>query len=167
MKETESQRLVRWFDAYAARLVLYASNWVDRAAAEDVIQEVFLKLMRKSVSLTEEKAWLFTAVRHAAISLRRSVQRRDLRNRTASEQSPAWFDARPDDLIDAAAAQQILSKLPEEQREVILLRIWGDLTLAEIAAVTGERSSTLFSRYQSGLAEMRKQMESSCGTTKK
>jgi RNA polymerase sigma-70 factor (ECF subfamily) len=167
MKETEIQRLGRWFDTHAARLVLYAANWIDRAGAEDVVQEVFLRLLQKPVDANQETAWLFTAVRHAAISQRRSGQRRDLRQRATSQARPDWFESSPADLIDAATAQQMLAELPEEQREVILLRIWGGLTLAEVSRITGEPMSTLFSRYRTGLTEMRKRLEPSCQTIKR
>jgi len=52
--------------------------------------------------------------------------------------------------------------LPPEQREVIVMRIWAQMTLTEIAQVTGEAMSTLFSRYRAGLSEIKRIMESSC-----
>jgi RNA polymerase sigma-70 factor (ECF subfamily) len=79
-----------------------------------------------------------------------------------AEIRPDWFDPRPEDLIDAAEAQKALESLPGEQREVIVMRIWGQMTLSEINRVTGEAVSTLFSRYRTGLARIKQQMESSC-----
>ena len=130
MIERDSERLSRWFDAHSARLVLYARNWLDAGSAEDVVQEVFLRLLGASHSLVDEKAWLFTAVRNAAISAKRSLARRGKREEKAMQGRPDWFESRAEDLIDAAAAQEALSRIPSEQREVILLRLWGGLTLA-------------------------------------
>jgi RNA polymerase sigma-70 factor (ECF subfamily) len=161
MRETESQRLGRWFDAHAPRLALYARQWLDRAAAEDVVQDVFLRLISRPTDLIHERAWLFTAVRNAALGEQRSLQRRHRREQSTAARSD-WFESQPGDLIDAAAAQQVLADLPEEQREVILLRIWGGLTLSEISKVMSLPVSTLFSRYRAGLAEIRKTMELSC-----
>src|ERR1700704_4900798 len=126
----EAQRLGQWFDAHSARLVLYARQWVAESAAEDVVQEVFLRLLSKPLddAPQNEKAWLFTAVRHAAIDEQRRGQRRERRERHVAGFSPNWFERHPGDLIDANAAQEALSALPQEQREVILLRIWGTLT---------------------------------------
>jgi RNA polymerase sigma factor (sigma-70 family) len=164
MALSDAQRLGQWFDAHAARLVLYARQWLDRAAAEDVVQEVFLRLVSKPSgdAPDNEKAWLFTAVRRAAIDEQRSGRRRGRRERRAAESKPNWFDDHPGELIDAAAAQEALSALPPNQREVIVLRIWGKLTLAEISQVLGEPISTLFSRYKTGLGAIRYSMELSC-----
>jgi RNA polymerase sigma-70 factor (ECF subfamily) len=83
-----------------------------------------------------------------------------------AEGRPDWFESRTADLIDAADAQKALESLPGEQREVIVMRIWGQMTLNEISRVTGDAISTLFSRYQKGLTGIRQLMESSCQTKK-
>jgi RNA polymerase sigma-70 factor (ECF subfamily) len=154
--------LGKCFDAYGAGLVLYARQWLDVAQAEEVVQDAFLQMMSLRKSPQSEKAWLFTAVRNAAISRLRSQQRsRKHTERLAGERSE-WFSARADDAIDAATAQEALAGLLGEQREVIVLRIWAGMTLQEIADVTGQPVSTLFSRYQAGLAELRKRMGSPC-----
>lgn len=58
-----------------------------------------------------------------------------------------------------------MAELPEAQREAIVLRIWGGLTLAEMSQVLGEPVSTLFSRYRAALEAMRVHMEKSWETT--
>ena len=162
MSPIDPASLGTWFDACGAALVLYARQWLEWGQAEEVVQDAFLQLMSQRTAPDNAKAWLFTAVRHAAISRLRSHQRqRKHTERLASEQ-PQWFGARPDDLIDAATAQEALAGLPDEQREVIVLRIWAGLTLQEISDITHQPVSTLFSRYQAGLAQLRKRMESPC-----
>jgi DNA-directed RNA polymerase specialized sigma24 family protein len=60
-----------------------------------------------------------------------------------------------------------VNHLPPEQREVVVLRIWSGLTLAEVADVTGTSVSPAFVRYRAGLSEIRRIMESStCKATK-
>lgn len=159
-------QLGRWFDAYAPILVLYARQWLDAAGSEEVVQDAFLQLMSQRQPPENVKAWLFTTVRNAAISEIRSQQRRHRHTQRAVTERPTWFRSRPDELIDAAAAQQALAALPVEQREVIMLRIWAGMTLQEISQITGQPVSTLFSRYKTGLAELRKRMESPCGKKK-
>ena len=56
---TKAAQRGEWFDAYAARLVLYVRQWLPAAAAQDTIQEVFLKLATQPVP-GDVKAWLFT-----------------------------------------------------------------------------------------------------------
>ena len=52
--------------------------------------------------------------------------------------------------------QSALMKLPDYYREVLTLRIWGELTFEQIAEVTGAPPNTVASRYRYGLAELRK-----------
>ena len=125
------------FDAHAAALLLYARHWVDAAAAEDVVQRVFVRLLAGGRLPGDPRAWLFRCVRNEAISAWRSGRRRDHRQRAAAGTAPGWFDPRPEDPIDAAAAEAALRALPAELREVVALRLWSGLTLKEIAAVMG------------------------------
>jgi len=104
-------------------------------------------------------------VRNAAIDAQRSARRRDRREQTVagqSRQSRPWFESRPDDAIDAAAAEAALAGIAPDQREVILLRLWGGLTLRETAEVLGDPISTLFARYRAGLTAVRHAMENPC-----
>jgi RNA polymerase sigma-70 factor (ECF subfamily) len=155
-------QLARGFDAHAPSLVLFARQWLSRAAAEDVVQDAFVSLMAQRHPPDNLKAWLFTAVRNAAISCARSQSRRLTRETQEALRRGNWFESRPEDLIDASAAQVALDALPPEQREVIVMRIWAQMTLAEITQVTGQPTSTLFSRYRAGLSEIKRIMESSC-----
>jgi RNA polymerase sigma factor (sigma-70 family) len=159
---TDPSKLAKWFEAHAAPLVLYARQWVgDRARAEDVVQEVFVRLMAQPIEPPNIKAWLHASVRHAAIDEARSSDRRRRREETAAAVRPAsgWFDARPDDLIDAQAAEQALQDLPPRQREVVVLRLWSGMTLQEISQVIGLPVSTAHDEYRRGLDAIRRAME--------
>jgi len=161
-------QLARTFDAHAGALILFARQWLGSgAAAEDVVQDVFATLLAQRRAPDNMKAWLFKAVRNAAVSQTRSASRRSRREIKLAMDRPDWFEIRPEDLIDALSAQEAMASLPPEQREVIVMRIWGQMTLAEIADVTGLPTSTLFSRYRAGLSEIKRIMESSCHSTKK
>ena len=156
-------KLSAWFEAHAAPLVLYARQ-LTRERAQDVVQEAFVSLMQEPREPGNVKAWLYRAVRNAAISGMRSDRARVRRHDVLAETGPTWFDPRPDDLIDAAAAQARLEALPPARREVIVLRIWSDMSFPEIGNLTGLPVSTVFDHYRSGLAAIRQQMESSCHT---
>ena len=99
-------QLATSFDAYAATLVLFAHEWLVRSAAEDVVQDVFVNLLLQRRAPDNLKAWLFIAVRNAAISHARSATRRGNREKRHAVHRPDWFEPRPEDLIDAATAQQ-------------------------------------------------------------
>jgi RNA polymerase sigma-70 factor (ECF subfamily) len=154
-------RLSTWFDAHAARLVLYARQ-LTADGARDVVQEAFVSLLQEPREPDNVKAWLYRAVRNAAVSTMRSDRARARRHEAVATLAQGWFDARPDNLIDAAAAQRCLETLPPARREVIVLRIWSDMSFPEIAQITGLAVSTVFDHYRNGLAVIRKQMESSC-----
>jgi RNA polymerase sigma factor (sigma-70 family) len=152
-------QLGRWFDAYGARLALYGRQWLDAAQSEDVVQEVFIRLMAQPQPPENVKAWLFRSVRNGAISQLRRQKRRQKHTETLAASAQNWFENRPDDLLDAKTAQQALMQLPNEQREIVILRIWGQLTLREIAEIVGEPLSTVHHRYQAALQEIRIKMQ--------
>jgi len=164
MATIDPAELSRWFDRYAAALVMYARQWPSGESAEDVVQDAFVRLMAQRTAPANVKAWLFRVVRNAAVSGHRSQRRRKRRERHVGSRRGAWFENRPDDLIDATRAQEVLAALPDEQREPIVLRTWCEMGFQEIADLVGAPVSTIFSRYEAGLAAMRRKLESSCKT---
>ena len=158
--------LSRLFAAHAAGLTLYASQWLDRAAAEDVVHDVFLRLMEQEREPTSAKGWLYRAVRNAAISAIRSPSRRRTHEASAASHQSEWFVTSDDDVIDAARAQEMLQSLETDQREVVTLRIWAQMSFKEIAAVVDLPLSTVFDRYRSALDEIKRKLESPCPMNK-
>ncbi len=152
------------FEAHAARLTLYARQWLDLAPAEDAVQEVFLKLAAIGIEPRDARAWLYRAVRNAAISAMRSQSRRARREREAAAQRETWFEPNPARLIDAQQVQEALSHLPAQQREIIVLRIWAGMTLAEVSATVELPLSTVHDQYRAALRAVRERMDSPCST---
>lgn len=172
MTPADGDPVADMFDAHAAALLLYARQWVAAAAAEDVVQRVFVRLVAGGRLPAEPRTWLFRCVRNEAIAAWRSDRRRDCRERAAaasrraaSAGQPGWFVARPDDRLDAATAQAALETLPADQREAVVLRLWSGLTLKEIAAVTGCGVTTAHDRYHAALAALRLRLEHPCERT--
>ncbi|MBN1362891.1 MAG: sigma-70 family RNA polymerase sigma factor [Sedimentisphaerales bacterium] len=165
MRSIDSEQLSEWFDAYSDRLTLYARTWLGDDAAQDVVQVAFTRLISLAAPPTDARSWLFRTVRNEAITrLRRRARHRRHGKRLSAEQT-AWFDSRSDDLIDAQMAQEVLMALEQPQREVVVLRIWGQMSLKEVAEVVGASLTTVHSRYKAALAAIRKRMERSCRTT--
>lgn len=148
----------QWFEAYGPRLVLYARQWVG-SAADDVVQDAFVSLIGLKAPPDHEQAWLFRAVRNAAISRLRSRKRRKHRETAVAVNVSDMFIVKPNDLLDAAEVSELVSGLPDDQREVVVLRIWGQLTLEATAEVVGTSVATVFRRYQAGLESIRKSLE--------
>ena len=159
----EAAELSGWFEAHAAPLVLYARQWLPRPAAEDVVQEVFVRLMLQSRPPANTRAWLYAAVRNAAVSQWRSSRRHEqrLQEWCGGEE---WFDPPSPDALDAEAASKAIAQLPALDREILVLRIWSGLKLAEIGRIVGIPVSTVFHHYQQSLAQVRQRMSVPCKT---
>jgi len=153
-----------WYDAYSGGLMLYARNWLGEEAAGDAVQVAFVRLMGQGAAPRDVKAWLFRTVRNEAITRLRKRERRSRHFGRMLSEGPCWFESHPEDLIDARTAQEILLELPQEQNEVVLLRIWGQLTLKQIAGVVGSPLTTVHSRYKAALAIIKERMQRSCRT---
>jgi RNA polymerase sigma-70 factor (ECF subfamily) len=156
----DAERLSKLFHAHVAQLTLYARQWLDAGAAEDVVQEAYIKLMSQKIEPANAKGWLFTTVRNEAISQTRSLMRR--RRHEQGDARSQWFERTDGDAMDATAATEALQSLPAAQREVIVLRIWGQMTLKEAAEITGSSTSTLFDQYRAGLTALRQRMGVPC-----
>jgi len=137
-------------------LILYARQWADREA-EDVVQEAFLKLMSGGHTPADPKAWLYRVVRNAAIDR----QRKSRWFRPPPLEN--WFDNVPDKGLpdksspfDGVELTQLLESLPESSREIVIAKIWGNLTFKEIAELSGRPISSVHHEYQSGIEKLRK-----------
>jgi RNA polymerase sigma factor (sigma-70 family) len=164
MGTTELEWLTRIVAERAAGLVLYARQWLDAATAEDVVQEALVALMAVRPQPTNPTAWMYRAVRNAAIDAVRSTSRRRRREQSAAAARPEWFEVRSDAQLDGQAAQEALEQLNASSREVVVLRIWGGLGFAEIAEVMQLAVSTVHDRYGKALGELRRELEKSCKT---
>lgn len=155
-----------WYDAHAARLVLYARQWLPETAdAEDAVQAGFVKFWRsRPRPQAADLPLLFTAVRTAALDLAKSRRRLRQREQQAASAGPvAWWDA--DTFAErerATAVQGAVESLPPDQREAVVLRIWGGLTFAEAASTLGANINTVVSRYRAALATLRTRLPETC-----
>jgi len=145
------------FAELAPGLVLFARQFVRSLAdAEDVVQEAFVRFWRKQHSI-ENRGLLFATVRSVALDLLRRNARRERREADASremEQTTApQFDF-DDDAQRAVAAA--IDRLPLAQREVLVMKIWNELTFAEIGSVLAISQNTAASRYRYALAALKK-----------
>ncbi|QDV38769.1 RNA polymerase sigma factor [Tautonia plasticadhaerens] len=147
--------LGRLFDEHGAALVLYARQWSE--APEDVVQEAFIALARLRAEPDHVAAWLFRAVRNRAISCGRSARRRRHREARAARDE-SWFSSL-DDRLDAGRAAALLAELEPRTREVIVARIWGGLTLGEVAGLLGCSITTAHRRYRAGLSLLLDRLE--------
>jgi RNA polymerase sigma-70 factor (ECF subfamily) len=129
------------------------------ADAEDVVQEAFVKFWRRNHSI-ENRALLYAAVRSIALDFIRRDKRRARREATffgetdpATEPQFEWEDETQSALAAAVGS------LPHDQREVLVLKIWNELTFNEISGALGISQNTAASRYRYALANLRKSLQ--------
>jgi RNA polymerase sigma-70 factor (ECF subfamily) len=152
-----------WLRERGPALVLWARQWApEQADAEDIVQEAFVRFWRSRHKAVDPVAYLYTCVRHYALEWRRSQQRRTRREEAVArpEQTGAggWFVCRLEhderrNLIEAA-----LKQLPDPQRQVMVLKIWGGLSFRQMAETLGISENTAASRYRYALSKLREQL---------
>jgi len=133
----------------------------EKTLAEDVLQEVFVKLLglRGRMRLQRNlRAYLLQAVANQARTTNRADARRVpvLANRESSSHGGSEG---PDDPVEWDEARQqverAMQELPYEQREVVLLRHYGQLRFRAIAKAQGISMSAVQARYRRGLKKLR------------
>jgi RNA polymerase sigma-70 factor (ECF subfamily) len=128
----------------------------DLARAEDVVQEVFIKLASKPPVLPEDvlghpeleraqlRGWLHRVTRNACMDDVRTEKRRRRREEEAAgnEAVRGGFES-VEEADTRAAVERGLEKLPKDQREVLVLRLIGERSYREIADITGKKVGTV------------------------
>ena len=131
-----------------------------RDAADEVLQEVFVRLVRQRAGLVRVEnlfAYVFAIARNEAVRFagRRGREARHWQPLSAED---LFLEARGDDsaLRDAAeSAAAALRQLSADGREVVELKIYGGLTFREIAGLLAVPQGTVATRYRTALARMK------------
>lgn len=146
-------------------LLLFATAMMgERERAQDAVQQVFLRLLQHEGlrQVRDKKAYLFACVRNALLN-ETKAQRRN----TELQADEAWFDPPHKDYAAEQNLRRALASLPQDQREVVVLHIWGDLTFTQAAELLEISPNTAASRYRYGLEKLREAMcrkENPCAT---
>ena len=151
-KEIEIEALYRQYGP--ALLLLARAISGDRERAQDAIHDVFLRLIKddRLHQATNKKAYLFACVRNAVLN---GVKLQDRHQALEAEADALWFDPPNRDYAGEQKLRSVLSTLPEDQREVVVLHVWGELTFSEIGTLLGTSPNTAASRYRYAISKMR------------
>lgn len=159
MAEPQNQDEWRcWIADHAPKLLLFARQMArSEADAQDLVQEALVECWQRNGAGSPPLPLLFATIRRRAIDLARREDRRMNREQTVAVDDPQpWFDTGVEQREFGRMIQGALADLPPEQREVITLKIWGELTFVEIGDALGIPANTAASRYRYGLSELRK-----------
>jgi RNA polymerase sigma-70 factor (ECF subfamily) len=142
------------YGQHGPALLAYGTSLLgERAAAEDVLHQVFLKLLGMEKLPEDARPYLFKAVRNRCLNAMRGGRRLTSLNEDAD--GAEWL-VKPAGMVEAGLdVEKAMRELPPEQREVVVMRIWGRMTLAEVAAVLEIPENTAASRYRYALAKLR------------
>lgn len=164
-----------WLDEHAPRLLLFARQQTrSQEDAEDVLQDALVKLVdkiRKDEFVGGVDAWnpyLYTTIRRLAIDLSRRDDRRRKREDSVgsdvAEQNKRsyhpWFESESSDDETRNQLEAKLKDLPPKFAEVIVMKIWGERTFAEIGEILGISQNTAASRYRYGLEALKRSLDS-------
>jgi RNA polymerase sigma-70 factor (ECF subfamily) len=147
------------FSQLAPGLLLFARQWVRSTAdAEDVVQEAFVKFWRRNHNI-DNRPLLYATVRSIALDFLRRDSRRSRRESDAVSGTEQVIQPQFDTVDDSQRALvSAIEDLPNEQREVLVMKIWNELTFAEIGIVLGISQNTAASRYRYALAALKKNL---------
>jgi RNA polymerase sigma factor (sigma-70 family) len=153
------EQFERLYAAHAQGLFAFlAYRTGDRALAEDLLADTFERVLRARRRFDPRKASAKTWVYSIALNLLRDhARRRDAEARALGRvPDPAPVAGGPlERLADRDALAHALAELSVEEREAIALRYGGDLTVPEIARLTGEKLTTVEGRVYRGLRKLR------------
>jgi RNA polymerase sigma-70 factor (ECF subfamily) len=159
----DSAALAALYDRYG-RLAFYVASRIlgDSAAAEDVVQDVFVSIWKHAASFDPARGsvrtWLLTSVRHRSIDLLRGhpTSQLDVVDEPAgfAPADETWVSV--GSRIEAAEVRRALISLPEDQRLMIYLNYYRDMTHPQIASQLRIPLGTVKGRIRLAMAKLRK-----------
>lgn len=131
--------------------------------AEDVLQEVFCRLVRYRVRfrfIRNPSAYVFRVTRNEAIRFLKKRKKNPEKYHPVEELSRVIQDnlaGLENETLNRVS--EALALIPEDQQEVIILKFFEELTFKEIASVCGVSTNTAASRFRYGMHKLRKLLE--------
>jgi RNA polymerase sigma-70 factor (ECF subfamily) len=162
-----------WLESHGPKFLLFARQQTrSHEDAKDVFQDALVKLVEKVNSgefMGGQDAWqpyLYTTIRRLSIDLSRREDRRKRREDSVTADAETgqydalqpWFENEASDDETRAQLERCIKQLPSKFSEVILMKIWGDRTFAEIGEILEISQNTAASRYRYGLEALRKSL---------
>jgi RNA polymerase sigma factor (sigma-70 family) len=153
----DAAQLAKLIESQAACLQLWVRSRC--ASGEDVVQEAFCRLAVQDPPPENAVAWLYRVCRNLAEKQRLGDKRRREREQVRSRSEAAGDQTDPLEIAETMAA---VEELEDELREVLVARVWGQLSLEEVARLCGVSTATAFRRYEAALKALRAKLETKC-----
>jgi len=153
-RKLREEEVQRFYQDHGSALLLYACSLLGRKhAAEDVLHQVFMKLLEQNTMPGEPRPYLFRAVRNAALN----VMRQESKDVDVTDIEP-WFEAPQQDHAANLTLKAELVQISVEQRQVLVMHLWGGLSFEEIGKVLDIPANTSASRYRYAIQKLRERM---------
>ncbi len=165
IRRGEMEAFDELYGRYSRRLYSYIFRYLgDRDQAEDLLQDVFLSVLRdRAFDLRQGRfrAWLFTVARNACLThIRDSSRRRDKVRDLGAGALELDGGASPEEAAvrgeQAAAVQDALRTLPRSQQDALVLKQVGNLTYRQIARIQGVPEGTVKSRLHNAIRHVQR-----------
>jgi len=155
------EAMARVYEKYVDGMLTLAAGLLNnRAAAEDVVQDVFLSFARSARGLKPSgnlRGYLATSVVNRVRDRKRQSRRQSVVSDVPPDVPCDW--ACPDQRVifteQAARLSDAVAELPDEQREVVLLRLKSNMKFRDIARLQQTSINTVLGRYRYGLDKLR------------
>lgn len=143
-------RIYGWYEQYKTGIYRYALSILkDPQGAEDILQEVFLRLLSGKYVVAEEKIqpWLYRVARNCCYDI--------LRKREREQELPPDLPSRD----GRFAYIERISVLDLTDREIVTMKVLSGMTCKEIGKVMGMTGSAVQKRYERAMKKLKEQEE--------
>lgn len=135
----------------------------NHAAAEDIMQDTFVKVWSAAASFKSKgfgKAWIMRIARNLSLNYvtRCRTQSMDEMNEESGERF-ASEQSLEDRTVASVAVEYAMSRLSENEKQIVTLHGLCDMTLSEIAEMLGEPLGTIKWRHSEAMKKMRKELQ--------
>lgn len=157
-----AHRMKQLMDQYEGRLLRFLMRLVTLEIARDIVQEVFLRRWQED-NVENEGPWLFRVARNLALDHHKREDTKMLHrnNPDAVDDALDEQDSAEESLAKREQKKnlwQLVQKLPEAQKEVLLLKFQEEFSYKEISAVTGHSVSYVGVLIHEGMMSLRSQI---------
>jgi RNA polymerase sigma-70 factor, ECF subfamily len=172
IKNGDHEAFSQLLEKYKKPLFSFIFNMTrDESASEDIFQELFLNFYKRIFKYKEKNrfgSWIFTSARNLTLDYLRKRSKEINRSQYLDDENDSTGkkiksdDATPDENAlkseENSKLENAMSKIPEEQREVMVLRINSGLSFKEISKITNSPLGTVLTRMSRGIEKLRAEL---------
>ena len=161
MNEGDKEGLREVYEEYISYIYGIVFQMIgNKENAEDITSDFFIKLWEKSASYkpgSGHRGWMATIARNMTIDFIRKYKREELTD-TFEDTAEGYSrtSSVEDQVVNQSLIKDALETLSEKEREVIHMKVMGDMTLKEIAAVLEVPMGTVAWRYREAVNKLRR-----------